>query len=159
MNDLTRPAAERALARKERLRTLENQIRTAAGEIQKKGLEIGRWLCEIRDDELWTEEYHSWSEYLRAMTGELVGKSFSYAAKLIQAAEVAKRLPPPGSLPGETTLEKIPPGPLREVVLEALLCLSQIPKIHALRDRGYQAVTAWLKGGPRDHAGRRQEVP
>src|SRR5262245_16254136 len=86
MNDVT-------VSRKQRLRTLENQIRSAAEEIQKNGLEIGRWLCEIRDDELWTDDYASWNEYLKATADELVGKSFTQASYLIRAAEVAKRLP------------------------------------------------------------------
>jgi len=65
----------------------------AAEEIQKNGLEIGRDLCEIRDEELWSDEYGSWNQYLKERAGELVGKSFAQAVKFIRAAEVAKRLP------------------------------------------------------------------
>lgn len=82
-----------ALNRKQRLRTLENHIRKAAEEIQKNGLEIGRDLCEIRDDELWVDECGSWNQYLKERAGELVGKSFAQAKNLIQAAEVSKRVP------------------------------------------------------------------
>ncbi len=80
-------------SRKQRLRTLENSIRKAAEQIQKNGLEIGRYLCEIRDDELWAEGYPSWNQYLKAKGKELVGKSFSQSANLIKAAEIHKRLP------------------------------------------------------------------
>ena len=81
------------VSRKQRLRTLENQIRKAAETIQTTGLDIGRWLCEIRDDELWQEEHESWNEYLKEMAEELVGKSFTQAARLIRAAEISKRIP------------------------------------------------------------------
>ena len=79
--------------RKQRLRTLENRIRKNAESIGKTGLEIGMDLIEIREEELWTDEYESWSAYLKKMTHELVGKSFSQAATLIRAAEVCRRLP------------------------------------------------------------------
>jgi hypothetical protein len=75
------------------LRTLENKIRKAAEEIQKNGLEIGRDLCEIRDNDLWKEESTSWNQYLKERAEELVGKSFAQAASLIRAAEIAKTLP------------------------------------------------------------------
>src|SRR5262245_32903606 len=81
--------------RKQRLLALEEQIRRAAEEIKRHGLDIGRWLCEIRDHELWRgpSGYPSWSEYLKAMAFELVGKSFAQAARLIRAAEVSRKLP------------------------------------------------------------------
>lgn len=82
-----------ALNRKQRLRTLENHIRKCAEDIQKSGLEIGRDLCEIRDDELWVDEYGSWNQYLKERAGELVGKSFANCKLLIQSAEIGKRLP------------------------------------------------------------------
>lgn len=81
------------VSRKQRLRELEKNIRDAAGQIQTKGLLIGRYLCEIRDDQLWEEEYDSWTAYLHEWAEVLVGKSFAQASKLIQAAEVSKRLP------------------------------------------------------------------
>ncbi len=80
-------------SRKQRLRTLENQIRKNAEAIQKNGLQIGRDLIEIRDQELWVEEYESWNQYLKDMANELVGKSFSQSANLIKAAEISKKLP------------------------------------------------------------------
>jgi len=80
--------------RKQRLRTLENNIRKCADSIQTNGLEVGRDLIKIRDEELWRESPdQSWNEYLKKTAGELVGKSPSRAAILIQAAEIAKRLP------------------------------------------------------------------
>jgi hypothetical protein len=79
--------------RKQRLRTLENQIRLAAEQIEKNGLEIGRYLCEIRDDELWQGEADSWNQYLKQNVAELVKKSFTQAKALIQAAEIEKRIP------------------------------------------------------------------
>lgn len=82
-----------ALNRKQRLRTLENHIRKAAEEIQKNGLEIGRDLCEIRDDELWADDHGSWNQYLKERAGELVGRSFENCIRYIQAAEIEKRLP------------------------------------------------------------------
>lgn len=79
--------------RKQRLRSLENSIRKAAGEIQKNGLEIGRYLCEIRDEELWSDSHESWNQYLKEMADDLVGKSFSQAANLIRAAEISRKIP------------------------------------------------------------------
>lgn len=90
-------------SRKQRLRPLENNIRKAAEQIQKNGLEIGRCLCEIRDDELWREaDFESWNQYLKERAGELVGKSFAEAVTCIKAAEVAKRLPT--TMPGHSSL-------------------------------------------------------
>jgi len=82
-----------AVSRKQRLRTLENDIRKRAEDIQRNGLEIGRALCEIRDEELWADEYGSWNQYLKERAEELVGKSFAQSAALIRSAEIAKRLP------------------------------------------------------------------
>lgn len=87
MNTLT------TVSRKQRLQTLENQIRTAATEIQKNGIQIGRDLCEIRDEELWTDDYPSWNQYLKDQEDKLVGKSFAQAAALIRSAEISKRIP------------------------------------------------------------------
>ncbi len=81
--------------RKQRLRTLENKIRKQAESIQKTGIEIGRELVEIRDDELWKEGgYESWNQYLKSQGAELLGgKSFAQSTNLIRAAEIEKRLP------------------------------------------------------------------
>jgi hypothetical protein len=79
--------------RQQRLRTLEDDIRRLAEAIQKNGLEIGRHLVEIRENELWRGDYESWDKYLLAMGKKLVGKSFAQSANLIRAAEVAQRLP------------------------------------------------------------------
>jgi hypothetical protein len=88
------------VSRKQRLRTLESEIRKAAEEIQRNGVAIGRHLCAIRDDQLWDEEYDSWSQYLKVKAVELVGKSFSQAARLIRAAEISKKIPQLSSIDG-----------------------------------------------------------
>jgi hypothetical protein len=82
-----------ATNRKQRLRTLEDEIRKASDSMYENGLEIGRHLCEIRDDHLWADEYESWNQYLKDKAEFLVGKSFTAATKLVQSAEIAKRLP------------------------------------------------------------------
>ena len=87
------PSEPLGIANQTRLHELESKIRKAAEQIQKNGLEIGRYLCEIRDEELWRSEFESWNKYLQKRAGDLVGKSFAQAAYLIRAAEVAKRLP------------------------------------------------------------------
>ena len=76
-----------------RLRALEERIKESAGSIHKSGLQIGEWLIEIRDDELWAENYNSWGEYLKTIGEELVGKSWAQSTRLIQAAEISRKLP------------------------------------------------------------------
>jgi len=82
-----------ATVTKQRLQTLEQQIRKDSEALQKHGLRIGHALCEIRDNHLWAEEYDSWTQYLTDRAQELVGKSFVQSVKLIRAAEIQKRLP------------------------------------------------------------------
>ena len=91
------------MKREQRLHTLEDDIRQKAESIRQNGLEIGRLLIEIRDNELWRDNFDSWNQYLKVMAEELVGKSFTHSAKLIQAAEVSQKLSDNG-LAGETTL-------------------------------------------------------
>jgi len=81
-----------------RLRALEERIKESAGNIQKSGLQIGEWLIEIRDDELWADDHNSWSEYLKSIGEELVGKSFAQSANLIRAAEIHRKLPNNGTI-------------------------------------------------------------
>ena len=95
--------------RTQRLRTLENKIRKAAEEIQKNGLEIGRDLCEIRDNDLWQGESTSWNQYLKERAEELVGKSFAQAKSLIQAAEVSRQVQEVG------LTSSLPASALREI--------------------------------------------
>jgi hypothetical protein len=85
--------AQLSVDRKQRLRTLENDIRKNAESIQKNGLQIGRDLIEIRDNELWKDDYESWNQYLKEMAEGLVGKSFSQSSNLIRAAEIYKKIP------------------------------------------------------------------
>lgn len=82
------------VSRKQRLRTLEKEIRKASEEVHNTGLRIGQYLCEIRDEELWAEDgYGTWADYLRDRAHELVGRSFSRSAELVRAAEIHRRLP------------------------------------------------------------------
>jgi len=112
--------------RKQRLRTLENSIRKAAEQIQKNGLEIGRYLCEIRDEELWGESHESWNQYLKDMAEELVGKSFTQAASLIQAAEISKRIP-----------QSISPDVRTNITASAITELGRLaPKVGKIDERG-----------------------
>ncbi len=71
---------------------IETHIAKCAESIQNNGLEIGRDLIEIRDDELWSDEYDSWNQYLKEHVAGLIAKSFAQAKFLIQAAEVQVRL-------------------------------------------------------------------
>ena len=48
---------------------------------------------DVRDDELWADEFPSWPEYLKERAQELVGKSFGRAQFLIDMTEVAERIP------------------------------------------------------------------
>jgi hypothetical protein len=91
-----------SISKQQRLRTLEKNIRDEAAKIQSSGLAIGQYLMEIRDDHLWKDDFESWNQYLKERAGELVGKSFLQAARLISAAEIAKRLP--SSFIDETTV-------------------------------------------------------
>ena len=81
-----------AIAKRTR-KQIEKHITTCAESIQKNGLEIGRDLIEIRDEELWADEYLSWNEYLKERAAELVGRSFAQSASLIRAAEIRCKLP------------------------------------------------------------------
>lgn len=80
-----------AIAKRTR-KQIEKHITTCAESIQSNGLEIGRALIEIRDDELWADEFDSWNQYLKERAAELVGRSFAQSAKLIIAAEIEKRI-------------------------------------------------------------------
>ena len=74
---------------------LEADIESHCESIGTHGVAIGAILLEIRDQELWRPNYASWNEYLKTRARELVGKSFTQASNLIQAAEIQKRLPEP----------------------------------------------------------------
>jgi len=78
---------------KQRLQKLESEITKAAEEIQRNGIEIGKRLIEIRDDELWKAEYDSFTAYLKDKSEELVQCNTGQATHLIRAAEVHRRLP------------------------------------------------------------------
>jgi hypothetical protein len=74
-----------AVARKQRLRTLENEIREGLLEGAEAFYYVGMRLKEIRDDELWKEEsFSSWNKYLDS--GRL-DMSNAHARKFVQSAE------------------------------------------------------------------------
>jgi len=83
---------------------IERHIEQCAESIQKNGLEIGRDLIEIRDGELWADEYSSWNQYLKDRVASIVGKSFAQATNLIRAAEIETRIPEKISLDVKTNL-------------------------------------------------------
>lgn len=83
-----------ATTRKQRLRTLEKDIRERAETITKNGLQIGRYLIEIRDDQLWLEDgYESWNQYLTEHAEDLIGHTSRHATNLIASAEIETRIP------------------------------------------------------------------
>jgi hypothetical protein len=93
------------MKRKQRLQRLEGQIRKAADEIEKNGLAIGRWLCEIRDDGLWKDGGHpSWDMYLKARSDKLTGKSSVQAFRYVRAAEISTKVPDDLSIIDDTEL-------------------------------------------------------
>jgi hypothetical protein len=83
----------KALTMKRTRKQIEAHISKCAESIQKNGLEIGRDLIEIRDEELWADEYDSWNQYLKERATELVGKTWAASAKLIQCAEIVNKMP------------------------------------------------------------------
>ena len=90
---------------------IEKHITTCAESIQSNGLEIGRALIEIRDEELWADEFESWNQYLKERAAELVGRSFAQSANLIKAAEIEKRIPQKAVL----TSRQLPASALSEL--------------------------------------------
>ena len=79
-----------AASRKQRLRTLENQIRK-----NWEGFVLtGVALKEIRDDELFAEaECDSWGQYLSQRVTKVFGIASSQAKELIVCAEIRPKLP------------------------------------------------------------------
>lgn len=73
---------------------IERHIEQCAESIQKNGLEIGRDLIEIRDEELWADEYESWTQYAKERLPELMPQ-FKIGAieNMVKGAEVEKRIP------------------------------------------------------------------
>ena len=78
--------ANAMVSRKQRLRTLEKEIRSGMEEFYYTGMK----LKEIKDDELYKEDgFETWEAYCR----ERWEWSRDYALKLISAAEYRKKLP------------------------------------------------------------------
>lgn len=74
------------LSRKQRLRKLENEIRTGMEEFYYTGMK----LKEIRDDELYKEDgFEAWTEYVRKRWEW----SPDYALKVITSSEYREKLP------------------------------------------------------------------
>lgn len=79
-----------ASPRKQRLRTLENDIRSGMEEFYHTGMK----LKEIRDDQLYKEDgFDTWETYCK----ERWEWSGSYALKLITASEYREKLPSPST--------------------------------------------------------------
>lgn len=83
-----------AVSRKQRLRTLENQIRKN----YEAFVATGFALKEIRDDELFKEDgFESWERYLKERVGMEYGIERTQAFQLIACAQIRAKLP---DLPG-----------------------------------------------------------
>lgn len=82
--------AELAVTRKQRLRTLENQIR----QNYEAFVQTGFALKEIRDTTLYTEDgFETWDQYLKERVGKEFGIEQAQARKLIVCAQVRTKLP------------------------------------------------------------------
>lgn len=78
--------------RKQRLRTLENNIRSN----YEKFVSTGNALKEIRDDELYREDgFETWEAYLSKRVGEVFGIEATQVRTLINAATIRPKLPDP----------------------------------------------------------------
>jgi hypothetical protein len=76
--------------RKQRLRTLENQIRKD----DETFVAIGFALKEIRDHELYKEDgFDTWDRYLKERVGHVFGIEETQARKLIACAQIRTKLP------------------------------------------------------------------
>src|SRR5262245_21301728 len=92
--------SEMAVTRKQRLRTLENQIRKD----YEAFVATGFALKEIRDDRLYEEDgYATWDAYLKEQVGMNFGIEKTYANRLISAAQIRTKLP---ELSGTTVSNK-----------------------------------------------------
>lgn len=89
------------LATKRSRKQIEQHIERCAEAIQKNRLEIGLDLTEIRDNELWDDEFSSWEDYHKTRVPELFRKSFSRTVDLIikTATEIAKESAPQNDKP------------------------------------------------------------
>lgn len=81
-----------AVSRKQRLRTLENEIRSNF----EAFVTTGNALMEIRDDELYKEDgFKKWTHYLKERVGEEFGIESAQAKSIIQCAQIRPKLPEP----------------------------------------------------------------
>ena len=72
---------------------IESHIKQCANTIQKNGLDIGRDLIEIKDEQLWADEYDSFDKYLKAEAFNLIGKEYRQAQRLITCVKVEAKIP------------------------------------------------------------------
>lgn len=86
--------ADVTTTRKQRLRTLESQIRSN----YEAFVQTGFALKEIRDDELYREDgFATWDAYLKERVGDDFGIERTQAFNLIACAQVRAKLPAPSS--------------------------------------------------------------
>ena len=79
--------------RKQRLRTLEKDIRKLADNIHKNALEVARDLLEIKEEHLWKEVgYTSFEKYVRENSEKLCGRSPTWSLGLVGVGEVDRKL-------------------------------------------------------------------
>jgi hypothetical protein len=79
-----------AASRKERLQTLEGEIRQGFEQFVRTGFA----LKEIRDDELYKEAgFATWDEYLKKRVGQQFGIEDDQARRLITCAQIRGKLP------------------------------------------------------------------
>lgn len=90
--------ADLTVSRKQRLRTLESQIR----QNYEAFVATGFALKEIRDDLLYKEDgFETWDAYLKERVGEQFGIEQAHVYRLIACAQVRPKLPEPFSPTGE----------------------------------------------------------
>jgi hypothetical protein len=120
--------AQTALVRKQRLRTLEKELRVDFEKFYHTGMK----LKEIRDDELYKEDgFETWEKYCKARW-ELEG---SYVRRLITASEYRENLPSVPAGHGEwlervvRPLTRIPDK--KQAARVAAKALAEVEKSHA----------------------------
>jgi hypothetical protein len=76
-----------------KLQQRERKIRQLAEQIERCGLDIGRELIAIDENDEWKQsDAASFDEYLKQTSSDLVGKSWQWAYQLIQAAKIESSL-------------------------------------------------------------------
>jgi hypothetical protein len=133
--------ADVAVSRKERLRTLEAQLR----EDYEAFVRTGFALKEIRDDHLYEEAgFDSWERYLKDRVGDEFGIERRQAFNLIAFAQIRLRLPDPPDLcsvlhkPGSDLPNGAPPEKPPEWSQRAVLEFRRLaPKAEGVNGQPY----------------------